>query len=361
MIMKSRYTLATLLVALITFGCGGDSKDSKPAQNPVSVTVQTVSDQANGASFSITGRVRSVQQSNLGTRIMGYVNRLEVKTGDKVRAGQVLISLDNADLQAKLAQVNAGISEAEAAFANAAKDYERFQSLFSDQSASQKELDDITTQYRMAQSRLEGARQMAKEVNAQFAYTHIKAPFSGLVTNTFVKSGDLVNPGQTLVAVEAPGNFEVKAQISENRVSQVKIGDTAEIWIKTLNARVSGSISALSSSSQHTGGQYEVTLLLSEQIPSLRSGMYAAVILDEKNKQDLDNAIIRIPSEVLVSRGELNGIYTVSQSNTAILRWLRLGQSYDNQIEVLSGLNVGETYILAAEGKLYNGAPIRIQ
>ena len=89
--------------------------------------------------------------------------------------------------------------------------------------------------------------------------------------------------------------------------------------------------------------------------------MYAAVILNEKNKQDLDNAIIRIPSEVLVSRGELSGIYTVSQSNTAILRWLRLGQSYDNQIEVLSGLNVGETYILAAEGKLYNGAPIRIQ
>jgi RND family efflux transporter MFP subunit len=359
--MKTILTYSLLFIALVNMGCGEDANPEQSTPTPVSVTVETVTDQGGEATFSITGRVVSVNQANLGTRIMGYVNQLEVKTGDRVQAGQVLIRLDNADLQAKLAQVNAGIAEAEAAYTNASKDYQRFQSLFADQSASQKEMDDITTRYRMAQSRLEGARQMAKEVQAQFAYTRITAPFNGVVTNTFAKAGDLVNPGQPLVAVEAPGSFEIKAQVPENRIHQVQIGDTAEVWIKSLDARVSGTVSELSTSAQNTGGQYEITLLIKEQNSNLRSGMYAAVILSGTEEATQKSTKLLIPAEALVSRGDLKGVYTVSQNNTAVLRWLRLGQTYEDQVEVLSGLKAGESFVKAADSKLYNGAPIRLQ
>ena len=54
-------------------------------------------------------------------------------------------------------------------------------------------------------------------------------------------------------------------------------------------------------------------------------------------------------------------LYTVSQTNTALLRWLRLGRTYGNQVEVLSGLNTDESYIVSAEGKLFNGAKVSIQ
>ena len=68
--------------------------------------------------------------------------------------------------------------------------------------------------------------------------------------------------------------------------------------------------------------------------------------------------MVLIPTEAIVNNGQLSGIYTVSQSNTALLRWLRLGRTYGDQVEVLSGLNSDESYIVSAEGKLYNGAPI---
>ena len=69
---------------------------------------------------------------------------------------------------------------------------------------------------------------------------------------------------------------------------------------------------------------------------------------------------ILIPKAALIKKGELEGIYTVSGSNTAILRWLKLGRSLGDQIEVLSGISEGEQYIVSAEGKLFNGVKINI-
>ncbi|MGY8911014.1 MAG: efflux RND transporter periplasmic adaptor subunit, partial [Flavobacteriales bacterium] len=65
--------------------------------------------------------------------------------------------------------------------------------------------------------------------------------------------------------------------------------------------------------------------------------------------------------DAIVKKGQLTGIYTVSESKTALLRWLRLGKTYGNEVEVLSGLNVDESYIVSAEGKLFNGAKISLQ
>ena len=68
-----------------------------------------------------------------------------------------------------------------------------------------------------------------------------------------------------------------------------------------------------------------------------------------------------VPETALVRQGQLTGIYTIGNRNTAILRWLRIGKSFGNQVEILSGLSANEQYIVSAEGKLYNGAKISIQ
>ena len=71
--------------------------------------------------------------------------------------------------------------------------------------------------------------------------------------------------------------------------------------------------------------------------------------------------MVLIPKEAIVKNGQLSGVYTVSESNTALLRWLRLGRTYGNNVEVLSGLNADESYIVSAEGKLFNGVKVSIQ
>ena len=69
---------------------------------------------------------------------------------------------------------------------------------------------------------------------------------------------------------------------------------------------------------------------------------------------------VLVPESALVKQGQLTGIYTVGNGNTAILRWLRIGKTFGNQVEVLSGLSAEEQYIVSAEGKLYNGAKVKL-
>lgn len=357
---KYIYILAVTTVSILTMSCGSDDKkvlvDNTP---PIAVKINNVSANNNNPFLAVSGKIQSVNSADLSTRMMGFVSKVYVNVGDRVNKGQLLVSINNTDLQAKRAQVTASITEATAAYNNAKKDYNRFKNLFENNSASQKELDDITTQYEMAKARLDATNQMKNEVNAQFAYSNITAPFSGVVTGKSIKVGDMANPGQPLISVESPGNFEVIAMVPETEISQIKNKVEVDVLVKSINKTLKGKVSEVSTSAKHTGGQYLVKIALDKSDANILSGMFATVQFPIDKKPDTE--LVLIPIEAIITKGQLSGVYTVSQSNTALLRWLRLGRTYGDQIEVLSGLSADESYIVSAEGKLYNGVKVTIQ
>lgn len=347
------------LMALTLTACEeSDTKDTVERQPIVVKVAQTTL--AQGGHFNAgSGQVKAENSATLSTRIMGFVERIPVKVGQKVSKGQLLVSITNTDLQAKKAQVDASIIEAKAGLNNAEKDYQRFVNLFKQNSASQKELDDMTAQFDMAKARYEAAQQLMNEVNAQFAYANIRAPFSGVVTNTHIDEGAMANPGMPLVSMEAPGGFEIEAKVAENRIDQLTVGSEALVYVKALKTTVKGRLTELSTSAQFSGGQYIAKVQLQEVPKTLLSGMFATVRFPTEKESKVSS--VRIPTTALVKHGQLNGIYTVGPNDTAILRWLRLGETNGDMVEVISGLSVDEAYIVSAEGKLYNGAKLAIQ
>ena len=358
--IKNIYTIIAFTVVLLVTSCGSDDKKVLVDNaTPIPVKISNVSANNNSPFLPVSGKIQSVNSADLSTRMVGFVSKTYVDVGDKVNKGQLLVSINNTDLQAKLAQVNASITEATADYNNAQKDYNRFKNLFADNSASQKELDDITAQYEMSKARLEAAKQMKNEVNAQFAYSNITAPFSGVVTAKTVKIGSMANPGQPLISVESPGNFEVMAMVPETEISQIKQKTQVDVLVKSINKTLKGDVTEISTSAKNTGGQYLVKIALYKSDANILSGMFATVQfpIDKKNT----TKIALIPIEAIIKKGELSGVYTVSQTNTAILRWLRLGRTFGDEVEVLSGLSADEAYIVSTEGKLYNGAKISIQ
>jgi multidrug efflux pump subunit AcrA (membrane-fusion protein) len=160
--------------------------------------------------------------------------------------------------------------------------------------------------------------------------------------------------------VESPGGFEVVAKVAENNISGITVGTKAQILVKALDTTVTGKVTELSASAQNTGGQYLMKVELDKTDAKILSGMYATVRLETENA-DNGKTLVTVPSKALVQKGQLSGIYTLGQDNVALLRWLRLGETYGDEVEVLSGLSKGETYIVSAEGKLYNGAKVTIQ
>ena len=357
---KNIYTIVAFSLALLLASCG--SEDKKPVvDNAPAIAVEVSQVEANGNSpfLSVSGKIQATNSADLSTRMMGYVNKVYVNVGDKVSKGQLLVSINNTDLQAKKAQVNAGITEATAAFNNAQKDYNRFKNLFADNSASQKELDDMTANFEMAKARLEAANQMKNEINAQFTYSNITAPFSGIITSKNVETGNMANPGVPLISIETPGNFEVMAMVPESEISEIKSGTTVNVLVKSINQTIKGKVKEVSTSAKNTGGQYLVKIDLDKTNANILSGMFTTVQFPIERKAK--SAMVLIPNDAIVTNGQLTGVYTVSQSNTAMLRWLRLGRTFGDQVEVLSGLNADESYIISAEGKLFNGAKISIQ
>ena len=349
----------SLFLSLVLTGCSDSKTNYTGNQELVTVQVATSVLPKNESYFSASGQIEAEQFANISTRMMGYVTRVYVKVGDKVRKGQSLIDINNADMEAKKAQTQAGIIQAQARFNTAKKDLDRFQVLFDQNSASQKELEDVKTQYNIAEAQLENARQMENEVEAMLSYSNIKAPFKGVITSKSVKAGDMANPGQHLLSLEAPDNFVAKVMVPETNIPYVHQNDSVKVYVKSNEQTLAGTVSEISTSSQNSGGQYLVKIKLGiPQETKLYSGMFISA--DFPSSHTSNNQVL-VPKQAIVRKGNLQGIYTVSASNTAILRWLKLGRSVGDQIEVLSGLSEGEQYILSAEGKLYNGAKLNIK
>lgn len=351
------------LATLVLFSCGKEAKEVTNNESAIKVEVNGLA--TNNSEFiTASGKTEAESSANLSTRMMGYVTKVHVKTGQKVGAGQLLVSINSSDLEAKKAQVDASILQATAAYNNAKKDYDRFVNLFAQQSASQKELDDMTSRFEMAKAGLAGAKQMRNEVMAQFSYSNITAPFSGEVTNTFIKEGDMANPGMPLVSLEGASRMQVTAMVSESDITKITNGMPVKIMVKSLNKEVLGKVSEVSGSAKNTGGQYLVKVTLNSNDKSILSGMFVNVQFPISNTTKSEITVksdkVMVPESALVKQGQLTGIYSIANGKTAILRWVRTGKTYDNQVEVLSGLSSNEQYIVSSEGKLYNGAKVSI-
>lgn len=353
--MKSLIKYFTIIFSFILLS-SCEKETTKVTTKAQKVSIYQVKKTSSNSLFDVSGTIESEKRANLSTRLMGDVSKIYVNIGDKVKKGDLLLSINSSDLKAKKAQANAQITQANSAFINAKKDFERFTQLFKENSASQKELDNITTRYKQAKAGLEVAKQMQNEVDANFAYADIKAPFDGIITGKFINKGDLSNPGMPLLSLENTDNFIVKTYVNENQIGQIKTGATVSVIIKSNRQRLSGMVSEISISSKDSGGLYLVKIALANP-EKVYSGMFASVVF---SNSETSTSSLYIPKSALIYQGQLTGVYTVSLQNTALLRWLRVGKSVNNNIEVLSGLNADEKIILQSDGALYNGANITL-
>ncbi len=348
-------------VSIIAVSCG-EKEETMVQESKPAIQVRTEKAILNGANavLTLSGTVQATHQANLSTRMMGFVDEVYVALGEKVQKGQLLMTINKMDLLAKLAQVDAGIKKATVGFESAERDYMRFKNLYNERSASLKELEDMTARFEMAKAGLESANQMREEINAQFEYADIKAPFTGVISQKYIRKGDMANPGMHLMTMESQNEFEVIAQVPESEIVNIHKGTEVTVLLKSVAKTIKGKVTQVSTSASNTGGQYLVKVALKEKPEAIRSGMYASVQVPVKEEK-FNSEMVLIEKSALIERGQLSGVYTVGHNNTALLRWLRLGKSFGEKVEVLSGLSVNEIYILSAGGKLSNGSKIIIQ
>ena len=366
MIYKKLFLVPAIATSVLLLNACSNSETNKNVENekPIMVTTSANTNGVNDVGLSVTGQIEAAHSTNVATRIMGYITKIYVKAGDRVTAGQLLFTVNSNDIQAKQSQVDAMLKQAESALHVAQKDFDRYTALYKQNSASAKELEQITLQYQSAKASVEAAKGMQHEVKSQLTYANVVAPFAGIVTQKLADEGSLANPGMPIVTIEQGGSLQVTANVPETEIASLKLGDIANVTVDAVNKQFKTRLTQINPSSQFTGGQYIIKLNIpSAETNKLMAGMYAQIKIESKkanSKAEDDNSVM-IPSSALIYRDQLVGVYTIGAQNTAILRWLRIGKTIGDKVEVLSGLSKNETFIVKSEGNLYNGAKVSVK
>lgn len=343
--------LTVLAVLLVVSGCGkkadtGTAQGKDVKGETVLVSLQTVPRRV-----IATGTIQADKTVHVSTRMMGWVRRIHVVEGQSVSKGDLLINIDDSDLKAKKAQAEAGIVEAKAVLTNAEKMAERFEKLYAEKSVSKQQLDDVLTGRDRAAAGLKMAEAGLAEVRVHLSYLSITAPTDGIVARKMIEEGDMANPGMPLLTLESSGPMKVVAHLGEMDISSVKIGDMATIDVTSLDGAVfEAPLNKVIRAANPGSRTYDIEASLGNPDPRLRSGMFARVSLTVGERK-----AILTPNEAVIRRGQLTGLWIVRQDGTAHLRWIRLGRSFGDSVEILSGMNGDEIVVLSTQQPLAEG------
>jgi RND family efflux transporter MFP subunit len=287
------------------------------------------------------GVIEAVRQSTLAAQVAGRVTAINVKAGDSVRAGQVLVQIDARSAVQAEAASQSQVREARANLANVQAKFERSQLLFAQKFISQAALDQARAEYQAAQEQTAGAIANAGQAATSTSFTAIVAPYAGVVAATEVEVGDMATPGRALVNVFDPRELRVAATLPQAVLAQARLDAAITVEIPTLSRSLKAhgvTVVPVADTRTHTT---RVRLALPESA-GLLPGQYARALFVTGRTRSLS-----IPASAVLRRSELTAVYVLEPSGAARLRQVRLGETAgDGFVEVLAGLAPGERVAL---------------
>ena len=347
-----------VLAGLVVFNaCSNSNSQKKATTARVRIEIATAEPTTEPLQVRLSGNLEADRHTRLSTRQMGQVSQVFVRPGMHVHQGQLLVQLRQRDLTARLKQVQAEMESARTNFQIAAKDLKRYKNLHASQSASDKELENARSAFQQRQAELTGLKEKEAATRESLHYTAIRAPYPGVITEKYVQPGDMAIPGKPLISLESNAQWKVFFHIPEAVISHLKINDPVRIVLSSVGISCTGTITELNSSGNQTGTPYVGKILLSDlpEPKKLYSGMYADVTVTTGHKRRL-----MVSRKVVFHQGQLTGLFMNQPDRTVFLRWVRTGIQLHDSVEILSGLNSGESYVTSSQSRLADGTAIEV-
>lgn len=311
-----------------------------PGEAPVSLgPVATVRAIRIPRAETAVGTIRAVHETSVGSKLLARVVEVHVKAGQRVKAGEVLIRLDDSDLQARLEQAKAALKAAAAARQQAAADEQRARQLLPAKAVTPQEYERAATALKAAEADLHRAEEAIKEIQATLDWATIRAPMDGVVIDKKVDVGDTVTPGQVLVTLFDPARMQLVANVRESLAHRLRVGQNIEVRVEGLQKECAGTVSEIVPQAQAESRAFQVKV--TGPCPAgVYTGMFGRLLipLDEET-------LLVIPRKAVRRVGQIELVDVVEQGKT-VRRAVRTGRTLNGDIEVLSGLREGEHVVL---------------
>lgn len=316
-----------------------------------SVPTAAVQLKSAGSIYSLDGVIQPVKQATVSAQAAGRIATLTIKAGDKVRAGQVLATIDDREAQVGVTRSQAQINQADAELRNAQANLDRTRDLQRQGFVSKAALDTADTQFKAAQAMRDQAMAGARLASISQGFTKVTAPFDGWVLQTFAEAGDLAVPGKPLVTVYAPQPLRAVVQVPASRTQAVRAATQTTIAVQGPE----GALQAIAPTGRLEVPSADPVAQTSEWRFDLPAKEAASLVPGQQIRAQFSMASgsaaasgqkLLVPAAAVVRRGELTAVYVVSGKGFA-LRAVRLGQAQGTEgIEVLSGLSKGDLVAL---------------
>lgn len=285
------------------------------------------------------GSIEAVNQGTVSAQTSGRVAEVMYDVNDFVPAGAVIVRLRGTEQRAGLGQAQAALNEATATEAEVQKRYARVQELLKERVVSQQQVDQIAAERDAAVARLAAARAGVDAAREGVSYTEIRAPYAGIVTKRHIEVGESVSPGTLLMSGLSLQFLRVTVDLPQSVVEKVRNIRKAAIYVN--GKRVEANKITIFPEASAQSNTFKTRVDLPENATDLYPGMFVKVSFVTGESQRL-----LIPASALVERSEITAVYVVDEQGRTSLRQVRLGHRFNDRIEVLAGLRVGETIAL---------------
>jgi RND family efflux transporter MFP subunit len=298
--------------------------------------------------YETSGTVRAKTISVISSRVTGTVTSLMVKEGDQVKAGQTLITIDDRDTAERVKAADKALEAARLNKSLADATYKRYKEVYDEQALTQQEMDQVETQKKIAEAEYERAKAMLSEAQVSHGFTRITAPIAGVITEKKIDLGSMATPGTPLLTIEDISSFRVDLHVDEGLSGKLKLGMPVDIFIDSTGQQIKGNISELVPSVDPMSRTFIVKVDIGGT--GLKSGLYARAKIPTGTKHS-----IIVPKAAIVEKGQLTGVYAVDEKGVVTYRLIRVGKQYDNNVEVLSGVNPKDKIITGGVDRAADG------
>jgi multidrug efflux pump subunit AcrA (membrane-fusion protein) len=338
---RIRTILVGLLLALVLTGCGSEPVEQERVIRPV--RYQQVFATGGRRVRSFSGVVQAGTESTLSFKVDGTVQRVAVRVGDKVAAGELIAQLDASDYQLRVQQAEATLRRARAEARNAASSYERVRLLYENNNASLNDLDAAQAGAESAEAAVASSEKNLQLLRLQLGYTRLVAPIAVM----------LASGARPKVVVSVP----------ELLITQIRAGSPVEVRCDAMPGQLlAATVTEVGVTTARMETTYPVTVLLDEANADLRPGMAAEVAFAFESSGDRE--LILVPPVAVGEDRQGRFVFVVKPTRSGLgvveRREVRIGELTRNGLEVTEGLEDGELVVTAGVSRIQDGLTVKV-
>ncbi len=310
----------------------------------------------------VIGTLRSRNHAVIASRLMAQVASVSVTAGARVAAGDLLLTLDAEELEARVAASEASVAVAEQTLEEARREEQRTRSLFEREARTQQELDAAATRLASAGAAHAAATAELAAARSTLSDARLTAPFAGVVLSRSVEPGDMALPGHGLLELYDPSTLRLEASLPARLVARLSVGDALDIVVDSVRGpdgsalAIEGRVDELVPSVDAATRTALVKIALPD-IAGALPGMFARALVPAGERLALV-----VPRGAVVERGQIQQVFTASDDGrNARMHLVRTGRRVGEGIELLTGLSGTQRVVVEGAQALHDGTPIRIR